>query len=209
MTMPLPASAPRLLPVALALALLAGCAGRPATPEGGRQPGGWEAQQARVEALDTWTLIGKAGLRTPEESTSANLDWSQYPHYYRLLISGPFGSGRNLLEGREGRFTLTTAEGRFEAETPEALMREQLGWSLPVGALGDWIRGLPAPERPYRLETDTLGFPRHLQQDGWVIEYRDWTQVASLWLPRRLVMTYDEVRVTLVVNEWRPSLDES
>ena len=200
---------PRLLLSALLLVLLAGCASRPAAPEGGRQPGDWAAQQARVEALDTWTLIGKAGLRTPQESTSANLDWSQYPHYYRLLISGPFGSGRHLLEGREGRFSLTNAEGRFEAATPEALMREQLGWSLPVGALGDWVRGLPAEERPYRLETDALGFPRHLEQDGWAIDYRDWRRVDALWLPRRLVMTYDEVRVTLVVNEWRPQPDAS
>ncbi|MGM0783483.1 MAG: lipoprotein insertase outer membrane protein LolB [Pseudomonadota bacterium] len=201
--------APRLLLLTLALALLVGCAGRPDAPEGERQPGDWEAQRARIEALDTWTLIGKAGLRTPEESTSANLDWSQYPHYYRLLISGPFGSGRNTLEGREGRFSMTTAEGRFEAETPQALMQEQLGWSLPVEALSEWVRGLPAPERPHRLETDSLGFPRHLQQDGWTIDYRDWVQVETLWLPRRLVMTYDELRVTLVINEWRPEMDDA
>lgn len=199
---------PRLLPPLLALALLAGCAGRVPAPEGERAAGQWEGQAERLAELDTWVLVGKAGLRTPEDSTSANLDWSQHPHYYRLLISGPFGSGRSTLEGREGRFSLTTAEGRFEAETPEALMEEQLGWSLPVSALSDWIRGLPADDSPHRLEEDDLGFPLRLEQDGWEIAYRDWERVAELWLPRRLVMTYDDLRVTLVVTDWRPALDD-
>ena len=199
---------PRLLALLLALALLAGCAGRAPAPEVERAAGQWQAQAERLAELDTWVLVGKVGLRTPEESTSANLDWSQHPHYYRLLISGPFGSGRSTLEGREGRFSMNTPDGRWEAETPEALMEQQLGWSLPVSALSDWIRGLPAEDTPHRLEKDALGFPQRLEQDGWEIAYRDWTRVADLWLPRRLVMTYDDLRVTLVVTDWRPALDD-
>ncbi|MGP8290034.1 lipoprotein insertase outer membrane protein LolB [Halomonas sp.] len=193
----------RLWIASLALLLLAGCAAQAPMEEGGRQAGQWERQQADVEAFDTWTLIGKAGLRTPQESQSANLDWSQHPHYFRMLISGPFGGGRSVLEGREGRFSLTTGEGRFEAETPEALMEEQLGWSLPVSAMPDWVRGLPGDHASFQLETDELGFPLHIEQDGWEIDYRDWNEIEGMWLPRRLVMNYDDVRITLVVNEWR------
>ncbi|MBA2778841.1 lipoprotein insertase outer membrane protein LolB [Billgrantia kenyensis] len=198
----------RWLAASAMLALLAGCAAPTTLPDSERTEAVWEAQQEQLAALDTWILVGKAGLRTPQESTSANLDWSQHPHYYRMLISGPFGSGRNLLEGREGRFSLTNADGRFVAETPEALMQEQLGWSLPVSSLSDWIRGLPAEHSQYQLEHDDSGFPQRLSQDGWDIDYRDWIQVESLWLPRRLIMEYDDLRVTLVVTEWRPVLDE-
>lgn len=193
----------RLWAASLALLALAGCASQAPVDESGRQAGQWERQQADVEAFDTWTMVGKAGLRTPQESTSANLDWNQHPHYFRMLISGPFGGGRSVLEGREGRFSLTTSDGRFQAETPEALMEEQLGWSLPVSAMPDWVRGLPGEHASYQLETDELGFPNFLQQDGWEIDYRDWEQVDEMWLPRRLVMHYGDVRITLVVNQWR------
>ena len=188
----------------LSLALLTGCATSTPVDDGSRQSGQWESQQNTLEALETWQLAGKAGLRSPEENTSANLDWNQYPHYFRLLVSGPFGGGRTVLEGREGRFSLTSSEGRFEAESPEALMEEQLGWSLPVNAMPFWVRGLPDEEQSYQLETDELGFPSHLTQDGWTIDYRDWERVDDLWLPRRLVMEYDEVRITLVINQWQP-----
>lgn len=190
--------------IMLSFALLTGCATSTPVDDGSRQSGQWESQQASLEALETWKLAGKAGLRSPEENTSANLDWNQYPHYFRLLVSGPFGGGRTVLEGREGRFSLTNSEGRFEAESPEALMEEQLGWSLPVSAMPFWVRGLPDEERSYQLETDELGFPSHLTQDGWTIDYRDWERVDDLWLPRRLVMEYDEVRITLVINQWQP-----
>jgi outer membrane lipoprotein LolB len=192
----------------LALFLLAGCASQGPVDDGGRQAGQWERQQAEVEAFDTWTLIGKAGLRTPQENVSANLDWNQTPYYFRMLISGPFGGGRNVLEGREGRFSLSNSDGRFEAQTPEALMQEQLGWALPVSAMPDWVRGLPGDPAnehtgSYQLETDELGFPSHLAQDGWEIDYRDWEKFEGMWLPRRLIMNYDDVRITLVVNQWQ------
>lgn len=195
---------PRLTAVAMTLLLLGGCATPTPTDESGRQAGQWETQKSDVEALDTWSLVGKVGLRTPSESTSANLDWSQYPHYFRMLISGPFGGGRTVLEGRDGRFSLSNSDGRFEAETPEALMEAQLGWSLPLRALPDWVRGLPDDNSAYQLETDEYGFPLHLKQDGWEIDYRDWEQVGSLWLPRRLAMQYGKMRITLVVNRWQP-----
>lgn len=196
---------PRLWVLGLALLFLAGCASQGPVDESGRQAGQWERQQADVAAFDTWTLVGKAGLRTPQENVSANLDWNQTPYYFRMLISGPFGGGRNVLEGREGRFSLSNSDGRFEAETPEALMEEQLGWSLPVTAMPNWVRGLPGENASYELETDELGFPSHLAQDGWEIDYRDWEQFEGMWLPRRLIMNYDDVRITLVVNQWQAS----
>lgn len=195
----------RLWVLGLALLFLAGCASQSPVDESGRQAGQWERQQGDVAAFETWTLVGKAGLRTPQENVSANLDWNQTPYYFRMLISGPFGGGRNVLEGREGRFSLSNSDGRFEAETPEALMEEQLGWSLPVSAMPDWVRGLPGENDNYQMETDELGFPSHLTQDGWEIDYRDWEQFEGMWLPRRLIMNYDDVRITLVVNQWQAS----
>ncbi|WP_136249171.1 lipoprotein insertase outer membrane protein LolB [Halomonas borealis] len=200
---------PALLPTLAFTLLLGGCATQGPTPDAPRAADDWQAQKPRLEAMQSWELTGKAGLRTPEDSTSANLDWNQTPYHFRLLLSGPFGSGRSVLEGREGRVSLTTGEGRFEAESPEALMQQRLGWSLPVAALSDWVRGLPADASPHRLSRDERGFPAHLEQDGWKIDYRDWMREDDLWLPRRLTMRYDDLRVTLVVTRWEPGTTDA
>ena len=201
----------RLLPLLAGLALLAGCATQAPTPESPRERGDWSAQLDELKSLERWRLAGKVGLRTAQDATSANLDWYQMRYHYRMLISGPFGTGRSVLEGSPDGVTLTTGDGRFSAETPEQLMQEQLGWSLPISALDSWVRGLPAPIVAHEMQADEHGFPKRLRQAGWTIEYRDWTWApelrGGLWLPRRLVMTFDDLRATLVVNQWRPLED--
>lgn len=193
----------RVWPVLVLVALLAGCASQPPSSGQSRELGVWKAQLERRQALDAWSLAGKVGLRTRNGAESANINWQQRPDTYRILISGPFGAGRTLLTGSPAGVTLVNGEGRFQAGTPEALMEQQLGWSLPVSALDYWVRGLPAPDSQARLEYDAQGFPQRLRQFGWTIEYRDWTRVDALWLPRRLVMTYGELRATLIANQWQ------
>tara|TARA_B100000700_G_scaffold28456_2_gene27241 strand:- start:3501 stop:4109 length:609 start_codon:yes stop_codon:yes gene_type:complete len=189
--------------IALA-ALLAGCATRGPVTSDSAERGPWQDQVARVQALTSWTLAGKVGLHTANESTSANLDWRHTPNYYRLLISGPFGAGRSTLEGTTQKVTLTTGEGRVSATSAEALLDQELGWSLPVSSLDHWIRGLPAPGDAFERKTDALGYPTQMRQDGWTIDYSDWMPADGLWLPRRLAMQRPGIDATLIINAWQP-----
>ncbi|MFC0268266.1 lipoprotein insertase outer membrane protein LolB [Kushneria aurantia] len=188
-----------------ALLFVSGCATQVSeAPSSDRQLGDWRSQQSRLEALQSWQALGKVGIRTPDDSQSANLDWVQQPGQYRISVSGPWGTGRNTLEGDDSGVTLTNSDGTFRAATPEALMAQQMGWSLPLSSLDYWVRGLPDPRGPHRVSEDDRGFPATLDQAGWHIEYRDWSLADGLWLPRRLIMTYDDIRTTLVINRWQP-----
>lgn len=186
------------------IVLLAGCATQAPSQKEERHPGDWRTQQSSLEALDTWTAAGKVGIRTPDDSQSANLDWTQRADQYRISVSGPWGTGRNTLKGNGRQVTLTNGDGTFQAPTPEELMAQQMGWSLPLSSLVYWVRGLPDPRSPNRTSEDDVGFPATMDQAGWHIDYRDWSQADGLWLPRRIVMTYDDLRTTLVINRWQP-----
>ena len=188
------------------LALLSGCALSPPTPPQERPCGLWEVQAPKVAALHHWTIAGKVNLKTPQQNDTASFDWQQHDiSAYRMMISGPFGIGRNTLSQRGADVTLTNGDGTFHAASPEGLMEQRLGWSLPISSLYYWARALPAPDQGHRLTRDQCGFPASLDQEGWHIDYSQWTYADGYWLPGRLKMRYGELNTTLVLKEWHPN----
>lgn len=196
----------RLTGFLLTLLLLSGCAFSPSTPPQDRPCGRWDSQIPKTEALQRWTIAGKVNLRTPQQNDTASFDWQQdNTQHYRMMISGPFGIGRNSLEQQDDHAVLTNGNGTFQAASPEGLMQQQLGWALPISSLYYWARGLPAPDQTYRMTPDTCGYPETLEQQGWRIDYSQWTFADGYWLPSRMKMHYGQLNATLLLKEWRPN----
>ena len=191
------------------IAVLAGCAGFGAreSVEGHGSPALWSAHKQQLTRLDGWQISGKVGIRAPKESGSATLFWLQRQDYYDIRLSGPLGRGAARLTGRPGNVRLEVAnQGRYEAPTPEALLGEQLGWSLPVSHLVWWVRGLPAPGSKSRVTLNGDSRLANLEQDGWKIEYLSYVEQNGFWLPERVKLHGPDLDVTLVVKDWQPRL---
>lgn len=192
----------------VALALLAGCAVEPPAPNIAREQGDWSQQHQRLADLTDWQLAGKIAFRSPNQNRSANLDWHQNNQHYVITVSGPFGVGRNTLDGKPGNVTLENSDGKYSASTPEQLMEQQLGWSLPVSSLDNWVRGLKAPDSKGEFTYDSKGYPSTLKQDGWTIEYKQWSYADGYWLPGRLRLQYGDITVTFVITQWQPTASQ-
>lgn len=189
------------------IALLAGCAGFSAreSVEGHGSPALWSQHKQQLSALDGWQINGKVGIRAPKDSGSATLFWLQRQDYYDIRLSGPLGRGAARLTGRPGNVSLEVAsQGRYEATTPEQLLGEQLGWSLPVSHLVWWVRGLPAPDSKSRVTLNADSRLASLEQDGWQIEYLSYIEQNGFWLPERVKLHGTDLDVTLVVKDWQP-----
>lgn len=197
----------RSLLAAGALLLLTGCAGLTSheTVEGQGDPAQWKAHKEQVAALDGWQIAGKVGIRAPRDSGSGTLFWLQRRDYYDIRLSGPLGRGAARLTGHPGAITLEVAnQGRYEAESPEALLEEQLGWRLPVSHLQWWVRGLPAPDRRSRLTLDGKSHLASLEQDGWQVQYLSYVEQNGFTLPERIKLKGADLDVTLVIKDWQP-----
>ena len=189
------------------IALLAGCAGfggREAV-QGEGSPQLWKEHKQQLSTLDGWQINGKVGIRAPKDSGSGTLFWLQRQDYYDIRLSGPLGRGAARLTGRPGQAVLEVAnQGRFEAQSPESLLAEQLGWELPVSHLVWWVRGLPAPDSKSRLTLDGDSRLAHLEQDGWKVEYLSYSEQNGYWLPERMKLHGENLDVTVVLKEWQP-----
>lgn len=189
------------------LATLAGCMslGSHESVEGHGDQGLWSQHKQQLTQLDGWQINGKVGIRAPKDSGSATLFWLQRQEYYDIRLSGPLGRGAARLTGRPGNASLEVAgQGRFVAASPEELLGEQLGWSLPVSHLVWWVRGLPAPDSKSRVSLNTDSRLANLEQDGWKIEYLSYVEQNGYWLPERVKLHGPDLDVTLVVKDWQP-----
>lgn len=182
----------RLLLTLIAFILLAGCSSQPLAP-----PPSSHSDDAKAE-LWNWQVQGRLAVKDGTDQQSANLDWQQQGYTYQILIFGPLGQGAARLDGRPFYVTLTTGDGQhLEASSPEQLMAQGLGWSLPLSNLIYWVRGLPAPG-PYQ-QSDS----HSLRQGQWEVEWRRFTQVDDYRLPSLLIARQGEFELRLALNSWQ------
>lgn len=193
--------------LALGVALLiSGCAtlGGPAQSEA---PADWPARQQALGAIASFGLEGRVSARGPV-SGSANLLWNQDGSDYSLRLSGPFGAGAVLIEGTPQQATIRNKDQTLVTRDPEATLRSQLGWTLPVDKLRWWILGLPAPNAPAQTQFDTQARLHNLTQAGWTVSYEEYRAAPVLApvfdLPRRLGLTQGELTVRVLVDQWEP-----
>lgn len=196
----------RLLLALLACLALTHCAQLPKAPE---EPVRWQQHRAQVEALQSWTLSGKVGIRSAEENGSARLRWQQAPSHYQVQLSGPLGQGTVRISGSEGGARLEqSGEPPLEASSGEQLLYEATGWTLPLEQLTAWVRGIPADTLPIEhMHFDEHHLLAELHQAGWQLSYSRYGLYQEAYLPGRIVATREDIRLTLLIHDWQVPRD--
>lgn len=195
----------RWLLLALGLTLLAGCA---RVPSG--TPVTWSAHHAAMAALEQWRFEGKLGYHTAQEAGSARLAWVQRGPWTEVSLSGPFGAGSaHIQAGPEGAVLRQPGNADRHADSAEALSREVFGWVLPARELRDWVRGIPFRGAPVqRIAFDDRGRLGELRQSGWKLAFADYRETTAGFLPGRIDAEDGQLRLRLVIKNWRVSLSE-
>ena len=162
---------------------------------------------SRVQTLSkiqSWNLQGAVGVRSPQDSFSADLNWEQRGQNYTISLFGPFGASSFVLTGQPNQVHLALSDGRkFTAQNPESLIEEQLHWRLPVSNLHYWIRGLPVPGIAAQSQFDQYHHITTLNQQGWVVQFLRYTAENGVDLPTKIVLTNPQLNVKIVVSQWR------
>ena len=157
-----------------------------------------------VDAIQEWQTSGRVGIRTDQDAISGNFNWQHSPEGFSLIISGPFGQGTTKISQDESQLvTLEYKDIKAVGPDAEALLEQHFGWQFPVNQIAYWARGLAEPNSAaaftYNVDSQLL---EALSQDGWLVKYKEFTNVRGLELPRKLQAVKAPFRVNLIMNDW-------
>jgi outer membrane lipoprotein LolB len=186
---------------------IAGC-GERRIPVDVEQASGDTPRQQGIAAYDSWNLHARAVVRRPGEAYNIGLQWKQDRQRFAMLLAAPFGQGVFRIDGDEEQgYRLRLPDGQeFSNRTPEALLDEVIGWSLPVSGMKYWIRGLPRPGVDFSSRGGENGGLAWIRQDDWDIEIIDYFDADSEpVLPRRINLAREELSIRLVIERWQQS----
>jgi len=177
---------------ALLLALvLGGCASSP------------PLVQQDIPLSPNWTLQGRLGIMTGEQSLSGQIHWQHRADMDEVLMTSPLGQGvARIVRNADGVTLEVPNQPARQAPDAESLTRESLGYGLPVSGLAWWVQARPAPGSAFEATHDTAGRLAQLKQDGWVIDYLQYSADAPQ-RPRKLVVAREGLEIRLVADDWQ------
>ena len=146
--------------LALLLLGLSGCATQ--APTGDAMPEG------SLQRIGRFAVKTEQANRVPE-AIQGGFVWRDTVTQLTLDLTNPFGSVLARVTVNRNGATLERANGEtIQTTTPDSLVDQALGQSLPVQGLRAWLRVQQVPQPGMRvLERDAQGRIVSFEQDGW------------------------------------------
>lgn len=164
----------------------------------------FQARSGQLGEIDSWGLAGKISLDDGDQGGSGKLQWDVEPGLSEIDFHGALGRGAWHLRVGPGLARLQLADGTVQtAPAVSELIRDQIGWPVPLDALQWWVRGLAAPGPVENRLLDAQGLLVSLRQFGWNVEYDRYGLFAGVQMPVRLDAKRDNYRVKLAISRWR------
>ena len=162
------------------------------------------AREATLAQRTRWQLSAHIFVSDGgDNSGSGELEWLQDADRYVFSVRAPVTGKTWKLSGDAHQAQLEGIEPQPLRDTdPERLLRERLGWAVPLAKLQSWVRALRAPGGSAELLFDAANLPVLLKQDGWTIEYRDWFEQGDPLMPKRVFATRGNARVRMAIEHW-------
>lgn len=168
-----------------------------------------EEQRRALLEFSSWLLDGRIAVNVRGESWTAGLDWRHLPQSESLRLTGLLGQGAVDVYLAEGFMRITRADGVSEVSSrPDVLLQARLGFPVPLSALRYWVVGLPHPDGRSEMEYDAEGRLTLIRQEGWEIAYERFMTVSGLVLPQKLKIQKGDVKLKLMVDQWREKVSD-
>lgn len=184
---------------------ISACATRPVVPAEQSTASSSLHQQhlAKLGDINEFSLKGRLGVVTQKQGFSGSIVWQHAVDTDTIEIYSPVGSKvANISKAATG-VTLTSQDGHsIKAKDAESLIETTLGFRLPLTGLSDWALGKPTASKIEASSWDEQGRLLTLKQEGWDINYENYTDNNGLFLPGKVILKSEKVNLKLIIEKW-------
>ena len=157
-----------------------------------------EVSSKTPASIKSWSMDGRIGVQSTEGAWHANLYWEHAPEQDRLRISGPLSQGLVSIIVQKDLIYLNEGNGVTSlSRDPDAMLRQRLGFAIPLTSLRYWILGVSDPEKK-SVSLATGGF----KQAGWEVASDKLTTVDGWMLPQKLRVQGAGVKLKILADSW-------
>ena len=144
-----------------------------------------------------FAAAGKLSIRADNQGFQAGFDWENSIQIKEININTPLGNtvGR-LCQDKMGAVAHNAKGQIFQAATVDELAQRLTGQEIPLNYLDLWSVGRYAANEPHQILPDGT-----LNQAGWTIS----RTINDNGSPRRLILQRQDLKITLVFQEFNPN----
>lgn len=201
------------VPVLTGAATLSGCASLSETARQKDDPAPYFLEQRPRACVEKVGVNGRFSIyyktRGAEEALHGGFEWEQDKGLIAITLLSPLGQEVAKIDVMP-QLTTFTIPGKppKSAANAEKLIESQLGWTLPVSWLKDWLQGcaVDAEGKPFIASPERKEV---ITKDKWQINYVSWIDGPVMPLPKRINLvkgkdaTDLDVNMKLVIDGWR------
>lgn len=158
-----------------------------------------------VSQIQSFEAKGKVAIFTPDKRESVNFHWQQDKNKYQIRFTTFLGLEVAYLEGDHQNLTIKADGREFKSTEPEVLLKEVVGWQIPLKHLSHWLIGNPRGVVMSKHEGSELAkkvLARISSQQEWMITYDHYLPIHKLHLPDKINLKQYQYKINMSINQW-------
>ena len=141
---------------------------------------------------------------SPQKRQSANFVWQQQNKDYELDLNTFIGTNVLRLQKQGEQVLLEVDDEHYQDSNAQQLVYRLSGWLLPLTEPQSWLLGqLESDAQMDELKRVRSAHWLSPDQRRWQIRYEQFEAINGVWLPTRITLVHESLRVKLLINQWQ------
>ncbi|WP_249328019.1 lipoprotein insertase outer membrane protein LolB [Pseudoalteromonas sp. S4488] len=161
--------------------------------------------KSRLEQQAQWQVQGKMAFISTEQRQSANLNWQHDEQYSDMVLTSFIGTRILSLKQNAQGAELEYDDNVYTDRDASMLLYRLTGFSIPLDNAAKWLKGTVENDQASYDEQGRLKSLIWQANNGqqWQITYSDYIKQDGYWLPVKLSLKNNKIRIKIQLNDWQ------